>query len=525
MKKISEFLRNVCSYMRENPTEIIFGAYLFLIMKISIDYADYHVGWFIIILLIYSVFLIIKRSHHWIVNFSFVPPSDFSSKKKLQVFCVAWGITFVVLLFCFIGFYPGSFIDSISQYKQVINGTYDDWHPVWHTLLLFFLPLKLTGGWSGSVVLFQMIYFSLLMGYMTVLIYIYSGLVYACISVAFILLNPFTLQIVMCPTKDVAFAMVSALCMLYAVNIYFTNGKWCDKRYRIVLLAFMLASVTLFRHNGILFSLFLLFALFFNMPRKSWRMLNETTCIIFVCIKCFLYWFLNVGVPSGRIMETTGLPLSIIVNVAKECPERLDERTSDFVSDLMVKQPNWKVRHNISGINTVKMDDKFKELAINESAIENAGVCCILQMMCHCFRVAPKQSFEAFVGLTIPVYGLEITGGVGVGVDENDIGLAYNGVEDIVSWVEGYCRSVYGTPLRFIFTIGFTILIMLAFILFKSNFRSFEDWKRIFLCFPIFTYNFGTMLLLSGHDVRFFYVSFLICPLVVLIMGGKRVEC
>jgi len=533
MKKNNGLLQKVWHHLRENPSEIIFGCYLLLIMMTSVcttifyttAYKDNMFGIVLFVTLVfYSAFALTPKFHRWIGNLSFTQSHDISRKKKIQVFGLAGGITFIVLAFFYIGFYPGSFSpDSIYQYSQVVNGTYDDWNPAWHTFLIFTMPLKLTGGWIGSVVLFQMIYFSLLIGYMAVLIYVYSGRVYACLSVAFVLLNPYTIEIVMYPTKDVAFAIAAALCMLYAMNIYFTNGKWCDKLYRIFMFAFMLACATLFRHNGVLFTLILLFALFFFMQRKRWFFLFASTCVILFCIKVPLYRYNDVNKPDRRILETMGLPLSVIINVAKESPESLDRQTSDFVADLMNKQPDWKMRHDISGLNSVKWDENGN-LGINNDAVKNAGVKGILQMMCHCLFVAPKESLKAVGGLTIPVYGLEVNGRELNDIPPNDYGVTYNGVKAINTMEENYRYCVYTTPLHLVFTIGFTILVMLAFILFKSNIRSFEDWKRILLCLPIFTYDFGTMLLLSGHDVRFFYVSFLVCPLVVLIMCGKRPE-
>jgi hypothetical protein len=62
------------------------------------------------------------------------------------------------------------------------------------------------------------------------------------------------------------------------------------------------------------------------------------------------------------------------------------------------------------------------------------------------------------------------------------------------------------------------MLAMLAFMLGRSNLRRWVEWKRLFLCLPVFVYNFGTMLLLSSIDYRFFYETFLLCPLVILIM-------
>ena len=131
----------------------------------------------------------------------------------------------------------------------------------------------------------------------------------------------------------------------------------------------------------------------------------------------------------------------------------------------------------------------------------------------------------ALVGLTIPVYGLEVACRAGSSITENDLGIAYKGIKPLLVLEECYIALITKSPLSYLFScIGFTILVMLAFIIFRGRFRGFEDWKRIFLCIPIFTYNFGTMLLLTGHDVRFFYISFIIYPLIVLIMARGQEE-
>ena len=522
MKKINELWQRVSSYVRRNPTEIIFGAYFLFVMLVSAYAASSTTIFsknFIAILVLYAVFSLVPKIHRGIEKISFEPSVSVIKKNKVIVFGIASGVCFIILLFCFIANYPGSFsYDSIEQYEQAVVRRFDDWHPAYHTFWIFSLPLKITGGWIGSIVLFQIFYFSLLIGYLAVTIYKYAGKCYAFISVAFILLSPFTLKIVMYPWKDVAFAISSGFCMLYAINIYFTNGKWGNKFYRIVFLAFMLASTTLFRHNGVLFSFFLLVALFFFLQKRRWFLLVVTTVFIFAFVKFPVYTCFKVEKPPYRVMETTGLPLSVILNVAKECPDRINEKTTTFVAKMTSVQPDWKEKHKIAGFNSVKFG------GVDAKAIDNVGMKQIIQMMCHCFIVAPKQSILAIYGLTKQVYSLEHESGISNGIQENDFGIISNGNKRLLDMEDRYVYGlIINTPLRFVLAcLGSTILVMLAFILFKSNLKNMDDWKRIFLCLPIFTYNFGTMLLLSGDDVRFFYVSFIICPLVVLIMCGKR---
>lgn len=528
MRKENKLLKSFFVYLYKNLSEIVFGIYFLFIMSASVfatlsgaGCGKYKYGICLFAtLVLYTVFSLVPKIHSIVLKINFTTQQDFSKNKALKVFCFAGGITFAVLLACYAANYPGSYSpDSIYQYRQAVTGEYSDWHPVWHTLLFFTVPLKITGGWTGSIILFQIIYFSLLIGYFASTVYLYAGKLYAIISVALILLNPFTLEIVMYPWKDVAFAIVSGFCMLYAVHIYFTKGDWCKQMSRLVLFSFMLASATLFRHNGILFTFFLLIALFFYMKKRHWMFLVAMTTLLFLCVRVPLYSFLNVEKPAQRTLETMGLPLSVIVNVAEECPNRLDKDTSDFVNELTINQPNWKQYHNISGFNSMK----WLEGGTNNDAIEKVGATGLLKMMCHCFKVAPKQACVAVGGLTIPVYGLEVACRAGKGITGNDLGIEYKGVKPLLFLEECYIDLITKSPLCYIFScIGLTILVMLAFIIFRGGFRNFEDWKRIFLCIPIFTYDFGTMLLLSGHDVRFFYISFIIYPLIVLIMTRQQ---
>lgn len=509
----------IATYIRNNWSEFFFGIYLFFVFDVgtsSLSLFDRNVLFEILILCV--IFLLVPKIHKLVEGVSFSSSDNISKKQKWKVFGVATGITFAILLFWFAGCYPGSFSpDSINQYKQAITGNYNDWHPVWHTFLFFTLPLKLTN-WTASIVLCQIVYFSLVMGYFALTVYLYSGFYYACVAMILILFSPFTLSIVMFPWKDTAFAMVAGLCMLYSIHIYFTKGKWCIRTWKIILLAFMLTNATLFRHNGILFTFFLIVALCFFMPKRKWFLLVVTTLLFLALIRFPLYSALDVTKPGNRVMEISGLPLSVITYVAKVAPEKLDENTLEFVKDMMTTQPDWKDFYSLSGFNSVK----FR--GVNSKPIEQAGFFGVLKMMFRCFRIAPELSLKAVIGLTIPIYGLEIASGAYSGIVENDLGLIPKEIKIIKILEKGYTSLIYRTPLQYLFLhIGMTILVMMAFVLFKTDFKSFEDLKRILFCIPIFAYDFGTMLLLTGHDNRFFYVNWFIYPLIVLIFGRKTV--
>ena len=82
-----------------------------------------------------------------------------NSFSKSALFARIFIISITVLLIYYIACYPGLFSpDSIEQSQQALGKiNYNDWHPALHTLLFFTLPLKLTSGWMGSIVLLQII--------------------------------------------------------------------------------------------------------------------------------------------------------------------------------------------------------------------------------------------------------------------------------------------------------------------------------------------------------------------------------
>lgn len=58
--------------------------------------------------------------------------------------------------------------------------------------------------------------------------------------------------------------------------------------------------------------------------------------------------------------------------------------------------------------------------------------------------------------------------------------------------------------------------MILVVALSRVDFKSIGTWRRALMVVPIFAYDFGTMLLLTGPDSRFFFITFLVTPLLVV---------
>lgn len=444
--------------------------------------------------------------------------------KKRTVFFSFFALTLFVMLLLYWAFFPGSYpaIDVIWQYEQAIKSSYNDWHPFWHTIVFFTFPVKLTGKLS-SVVLFQMIYFSLIMGYMGMVIYKHSNLKTALISIVYIVLNPFTGWMLIFPTKDVGFAIAACLSMIMLVEAYFSK-EWANKWWRTVLLGIVLANATLFRHNGILFTFMLIIALPFILSKKQSLIVISTFAIFVFIIRIPVYNALNVEKPKERVTEMTGLPLTILGNVVKEAPEKLDEETLNFAYSIAPKK-DWEDFYVCGSFNHLKFQG-FEPPRFNKHLIEEAGVAKMLRITAQCFKRAPEESLSALIALTDIVYSLErIDGDWDWAIMEYgriNHNITYSGNVQLASILKNYKSLIYKTILRYFRIIGIALLFITILVVSKTNFRKFDDWKRLFICLPIYSYDFGTMLLLSGSDSRFFYSTLLLAPLIAVIMLREK---
>lgn len=513
----------ILSKIKKNINLLLITAYISIVWFVSVylsnRFSVIEAFIFMIISLV-VIFLASKKIMNIMSGKEILIKHNTPIKNSLIVFATASLICLAVFLLWYLAYLPGGFVtDSFTQYEQAINGQYNDWHPVWHTFLFFTIPLKLTGN-ASSIILFQLVYFSFIIGYLTMVMYKYAGLKLALISFVFIVGNTYINSIVMFPTKDVAFAMFGLLAMTISTDLVMSKSFSKENWWKFLILGFVLANATVLRHNAILFTGLIAFALFFFAPKKQMIIMIVAMLLTVFIIKVPVYSLLNVESPDKRIVETVGLPVTIIGNVAKETPEALDEETAEFIFSV-APQEAWEKYYECGDFNSIKFS---KEFTINSDAIEEAGYLKIFRMTLSCFKSSPSASIDALLSLTDMVYKFEgpIEGNLTVPeILSNDFGIKYEGNLQIKNFLEGYKYFMENTIFKYSLYIGVTIIIVLFSILSKNSLSKWSDWKKILLCLPILAYNFGTMLFLCSNDSRFFFISFLVWPLIILISFSK----
>lgn len=347
--------------------------------------------------------------------------------NKSQVFLK---LAFYLIPFClffvyYLAYYPGGFSpDSISQYTQVINNQYSDWHPVIQTLFAFKLPLALSGGWIGSIVLFQIICFSAVLGYSFNTIFKFTNLKYTVLSMIFVLLNPQVGYITMYPWKDISFAIGALLLLTYSLRIYFTKGDWLKKPINIVLFIITASLTTLFRHNALLFTIPLIIVVLFYIVKKRTLIIGLVIClcILLLClgVKFPLYFAIGVASPDKRQIETLGLPMTIIGAVVTHTPEALDEETREFAYKVAPKEV-WEEKYKDGSYNAVKWDDRT-----NNDVIEEYGTQKVISMMFKSVNASKCVALTSLIKLTDASYSLtdDYDNFIYPGIAENECGIS-----------------------------------------------------------------------------------------------------
>ena len=429
-----------------------------------------------------------------------------------------YGLPLLIFLIYWAAYYPGGFTpDNFNQYEQVLLNRYNDWHPVVATLISFKLPLFLAQGWIGSIILFQILCFSAAIGYACQTVEKYVSPTVAFVLLAFILLNPQTGNMAMSPWKDTLFAIFTLFLTTGALHIHFTNGQWLADNRRACYLVLLLAITTLLRHNAVLFTIPFLLGLFFFTTRKRATAIFLSVIGLCLLTKWILFPVLQVQPAPQRRAEMLGLPMSVISAVAAYDQTSMDTQTREFI--YAVANPETYPAAFAYGYNSIKFLP-----GTNNQIIEEYGVKKVLRIFGRCFKQSPKVAAKEFIKTTATVYSVldEAPAPFFPIITGNKYGISQKGVPELRLWGYYYTRlcSVLFAPLWVY--VGMMHLLLILAVCAKCTARKY--WKNILFVIPLFSYNFGTVLLLSGiaDAGRFFFYTFLVAPVLLILLFSRR---
>ena len=404
-------------------------------------------------------------------------------------------VTFLVYFTYFAAQSPGGISpDVINQYHQGIGETaYNDWHPVLHTLLFFTLPLKFGGGRGlDRIVFLQILYFCLAFGY---LLHTLNknrcprGVVaFLCV---YVWLNPMLATYLAYPWKDIAMTIFGIVLTGQYIQISCSHGMWLGKRWNRIVFAAVAVICTYMRHNAILFTApMVLLALFCSVRERKVRAQTAVWLAVGMCLVKLLYAGIGVEKPDQRVVETVGLPATIWCNVMQEAPDALPEDTQAILYKIAPPEA-YADQYQAGSFNSIKWNE-----GVNLEALDGLSYAQVAKITYQCFRYAPLPAIEAFGKLTGMVYVLDNRCKY-MGVYTGDELRTNTFLQQITHF------GFSGIGPIFFGSIGVQMLCMLI-----AAMAALARGRKSFVhILPLFCYNFGTMLLLSGPDYRFFLVN------------------
>ena len=510
----------VKTYFTSHINQIIFGLYLGTIWNIYFftltasyfqDNTIYRLFFFIFAIIVFIIAFLISSAILKIIKKITIktPHNILSVKQRVSLFLLFFMGTLTVALIWFLAYNPGGFSsDSIDQLNQAINGNYLDWHPALHTILVFTIPYSIFHN-IAAIVIFQIIFFALTLAYSMLTIYELIGKKWSIIAFLVIIFNPIVMDTLMFPWKDVTFAIFALLITTISLKIYHSSGTWGNKTWKLILLGIAITITSILRHNGILFTVPLVAFLFFFLDHKQWFKLFACIVVTFFLIKVPLYSALNVTNPIRGAEETLGLPLTVLANVAKTTPEAMDQETSDFMYSIAT-QEQWQNLYITGDFNSIKWSN------INLAPISDLGPMKIIKLTVKNLISSTDASLIALFKATQVVYGVEGTFSHNIPYIASDTAIASFNNTILKQAIDGYRKIFDESILKYLEYTGTTIIALLVFILGKNHWKD-NNWKKILLCTPIFFYDFGTMILLTGPEIRFFYINFIIYPIIIVL--------
>lgn len=447
----------------------------------------------------------------------------YEKKIYTKKFFFYFVVTLIFLTLYYIARYPGIYcMDTARQLKWSIDGTYYDWHPALHTLLAYTIPYKIFG--IPGIVYVQIVFFSIALAYMMAVFYRYGmKKKLRLIIYAFIMLNPMTGYMMMIAWKDSAFAILTLLLTVIVVELVYSEGEILASRWVVISVAVILAVCTLVRHNAVLFTVPMMICIISIAvkQRKKAFCVVVISLLLVLLIKGPLYRALGVYKPNQRVVETTGMCMVMMGNAYVQNSDFMSDEAVQFLED--VRNPLfWGNCYKLGDWNRVKWAEK--ESSLDE--MDAIGASRIIGYTFDTVARCPNETLRAFLAVTGMIW--KIDGDTPWDecleyFDSNYIGnkIFQNDIEHVLikfqpsefgqwlkSIIDDYKSIIKNSVFKYLFYyIGIFDMILLVYALYLLSQKG--CLKSIAIIMPVFAYNFGTALLLSGFDWRFFYYTFL----------------
>lgn len=429
-------------------------------------------------------------------------------RSRAWVFWAALALCAVIFGCALAACWPGGVsYDASNQWRQAHCGEFNNWHPVFHTLLIW-LATRVCDSYPFAVGA-QIAAFSLAMSYLTATLHRRGVPAWLALGAhALVCASLPVRNTLMYLGKDSAMTAGVLVLTAQAVNMLHTRGAWLARPRNAAAFGLTLAAVTLVRHNAILWTLPLLLCALACFPagRRGAALAAAAAALAVLLVRGPLYGALDVVYPDNTTEESVGVPMTILWDIRSQDPEALDAETAAFLSELAPGEA-WRDTYRLHSYNSIKFTYD-RELIARRSPGE------ILSMAARAALASPRVAFEAVNGVTGLVW--DVTGqGRGYETVRNsgDLPEARYGRATLNGLGQAALAVIDAplewAPVRWLTeNIGVQLLLMLLVALWALYRRGTDALLPVL---PALVYDLGTMLLLCGDDARFFQCSMAVC--------------
>ena len=406
--------------------------------------------------------------------------------------------------------------DTEKQWKQALGiAPLNDWHPIIHTALIYLATLIRRS--YRLAVMIQATIFAMLLAllYATFKKYRYNRMA-STIVVVLAAATPFSVSLVLVLWKDTAFAFAGLALTICLINIWETQGDWL-KPWRIVLVVLLLFLASFLRHNGFFYSLPLAVLLPFAVSKRN--MARTLICAGFAVLISFGYIvvrtkLINCGMVVNSehqgFSEAVGLPMCIMSESYVTHPERTPSEVVEFLETFGDRE-FWE--KNYSGdFNSIKFVCYTQQGTIPGVQICAVGRKKFFDLLSKTIKANPVSAIKALLHITAQAWA-PFPKGDGALIGGNKQGW-------IASEIGFYREVVTRSPIGALITApgAYMLYVILAFCYGLLR----NGWRVCVFALPLLCYQFGAMLLLTGFDWRFFYITVLVGGAVSLVMLSRR---
>lgn len=309
--------------------------------------------WFVIVGVFLGMSAAIALLVVVLIRFLLMVPAKAGERKtsawKILLYSLPIVITTTLM---FIAFFPGAMTpDSLQQWEQSKTQEFTNWHPVMFTWTI----MGLTQIWDspGIIVLFQMLLFALVVGYMGYVMErfrIHKAIIWSVLILFAIM--PVNAVYAIIIWKDVIYSISLLFFTLLLVVIVKTGGEELRKWAFIVL--FLIGSFVLvfFRHNGFPVFVISMIAVLI-MYRHMWKRLLPLFLAVVILHEVVTGpVFTALNVIGSDPQEALSIPTQQIANIVVSGGDMMDDQRK-YVDDLMALEL-WEEKYNPYAVDPIK---------------------------------------------------------------------------------------------------------------------------------------------------------------------------